>query len=146
MKGRAGSRDLSMLQIKADLRLAKAAMDDARTEKPSKYVKYLKGQAGYHLQQAAEKLIKIQIYHSNVMINNSKIFKHSIGDLITYARSLGIPFYVPGYIDTHAGTITSWEAEGRYDIHVIVRIDTLEKAYSEIECWFASLQKNGYVS
>lgn len=146
MKGKSGSLALSMLQIKADLHLAKTAMDASRTAKPSKYVKYLKGQAGYHLQQATEKLVKIQIYHSGVKINNSKIFKHSIGDLITYARSLGIPFYVPGYIDAHAGTITSWEAEGRYDIHVIVRIDTLERVYSEIESWYDSLQKNGYRS
>ena len=96
MSGKQKSLDISMLQILADLSLARTAIDDSKTAKPKKYAKYLKGQAGYHLQQAAEKLIKIQIYNSSVKVNNAKIFKHSIGDLITYARSLGIPFTVPG--------------------------------------------------
>ena len=82
--------------------------------------------------------------YGSVPVNHSKMFRHSVGDLITYARSLGIPFSVSDYVDTHAGTITSWEAEGRYDIHVIVRIDVLEKAYSEINSWYCELQKNGY--
>ena len=136
--------DLSMLQIMADLHLAKNAIEESKTAKPAKYAKYLKGQAGYHLQQACEKLIKIQIYHSGIQINPAKIFKHSISDLITYANTLGISFYVPAYINSHAGTITSWEAEGRYDIHVIVRIDILEKTYAVIEAWYNDLQELGY--
>ena len=58
MSGSPKSNSISMLQIKADLSLAKAAMEEAKTAKPAKYAKYLKGQAVYHLQQASEKLIK----------------------------------------------------------------------------------------
>ena len=53
--------ELNMFQIKADLVAAERIMAEAKESKP-KLAKYLKGQAGYHLQQAAEKLIKIQIY------------------------------------------------------------------------------------
>ena len=144
MKRNTTGADLSMLQIRADMHLAKTAIEESKTAKPIKYAKYLKGLAGYHLQQASEKLVKIQIYRSKVQLSHAKIFKHSIGDLITYARSLGIPFYVSRYVDSHAGTISSWEAEGRYDVHVIVRIDVLERAYSEIYAWYLHLQENGY--
>lgn len=54
---------LKIAQIKADLFVAKATIEEARKRTPSAG-KYLKGQAGDHLQQAAEKLIKIQIYYS----------------------------------------------------------------------------------
>ena len=54
---------LSYAQVEADLVLAKHAISDAKTA-DNRLSKYLKGQAGYHLQQAAEKLIKIQLYQS----------------------------------------------------------------------------------
>ena len=54
------SNALNMAQIKADLFMAKAAINEASGLSP-KAAKYIKGQAAYHLQQAAEKMIKIQI-------------------------------------------------------------------------------------
>ena len=76
----------------------------------SKAGKYYRGQAGYHLQQAAEKLIKIQIYNSGVQINYAKLYRHSLDDLITYAMSLGITISIPKWVDEKKYTITGWEA------------------------------------
>lgn len=45
--------DLNKLQIKADIVVAENALTEAKSSKP-KLAKYLKGQVGYHLQQAAE--------------------------------------------------------------------------------------------
>ena len=47
---------LSMGQIEADLFMAKSAMDQATTMS-SKRGKFFRGQAGYHLQQATEKML-----------------------------------------------------------------------------------------
>ena len=69
MKNRIPSGDeLTMAQILADLYTADAAMNRASTES-KRLAKYLKGLAGYHLQQAAEKMIKIQIYKAGVAID-----------------------------------------------------------------------------
>lgn len=54
---------ITMAQIRADLFIVDSAISEAEKLSP-KAAKYIKGQAGYHLQQAAEKLIKIQIYAS----------------------------------------------------------------------------------
>jgi hypothetical protein len=134
---------LNMEQIKADLFVAKATIDLAKRRTP-KAAKYLKGQAGYHLQQAAEKLIKIQIYYLEQQPDLKRMYKHSLNELIQYAKSLGISIVVPQYIDEKSLLITSWEAEGRYDVHMIVKITQLEKTFSEIEQWYEILKKNGY--
>ena len=70
------SNPLSMGQIEADLFMAKSAMDQAAVM-TSKRGKFFRGQAGYHLQQAAEKMIKIQIYDSCLPINNARMYRHS---------------------------------------------------------------------
>ena len=62
---------LTMAQIKADLFLVDAAIKEAE-KIPPKEAKYIKGQAGYHLQQAVEKLIKIQLYASGKTLNPAK--------------------------------------------------------------------------
>jgi len=137
--------ELNMQQVKADLYLAETAIKEAEsTDNDQGYIKYLKGLAGYHLQQAAEKLIKIQIYRSSVPINHAQVFRHSIQDLITYARTLNIEFYVPQYVDINAPRISSWEAEGRYDVHVVIRIDVLKKAFEVISDWKQELENLGY--
>ncbi len=133
-----GNNVLTFGQIEADLFVAKATIDRIK-QLSSKAGKYYRGQAAYHLQQAAEKLIKIQIYNSGKAINNHKMYRHSLDDLITYAASLGISLNVPKWIDEKKYVITSWEAEGRYDVHFVVRIDTLERAHTEINNWYATL-------
>ncbi|MBE5860633.1 MAG: hypothetical protein E7301_11005 [Butyrivibrio sp.] len=134
---------LKIAQIKADLFVAKATIEEARKRTPSAG-KYLKGQAGYHLQQAAEKLIKIQIYYSVPQPDLRKMYKHSLNELIKYAQSLGVNVIIPKYILDKRLLITSWEADGRYDVHMTVKITQLEKAFLEIEAWCDDLSKNGY--
>ncbi len=125
---------ISIKQIEADLFLAQTAITKA-DGMTSKAGKYYRGQAGYHLQQAAEKLIKIQIYSSGVPVNNYKLYRHSLDDLLTYATSLGVSVILPKWIDQKKYLITSWEAEGRYDLHFVVRMDTLKRCYEEIAKW-----------
>ena len=125
---------LSVAQVDADLFMAASAIQKAETIS-SKAGKHLRGLAGYHLQQAAEKMIKIQIYDSGVQIDHSKMFRHSLDDLIGYASSLAIPLIIPSWVDEKKYVITSWEAEGRYNLHFVVRMDTLKRCYSELIQW-----------
>ena len=131
---------LTYAQIEADLFVAKATIDKAK-ELSSNAGKYYRGQAGYHLQQAAEKLIKIQIYNSGASLDYAKLYRHSLDDLLTYATSIGVTITIPKWVDEKKYSITAWEAEGRYDLHFVVRMDTLEKAYTEITNWYESLRK-----
>ena len=131
---------ISVGQIKADIIMAEKAIEEAKASTP-KLSKFLKGQAGYHIQQATEKIIKYQIYNSGAKTDNTKMYKHSINDLITYANTLGIDILIPSFIDKHAIQITSWEAEGRYNIHFVARMDTLEKHLSIVKHWFDDVSK-----
>ena len=40
--------------------------------------------------------------------------------------------------------ISGWEAEGRYEVHVVVRTDTLKKAYTELTQWYDNLREKGF--
>ena len=134
---------LSMTQVKADLLLSKYSI--AQAEKASaRMSKSIKGQGAYHLQQACEKMVKIQIYASGKKIDNARMYKHSIKDLLVYANSLGIAINMTSYIDKNKDIITRWEATGRYDLHLVVRIDTLKRCYEEADQWYADLVKEGY--
>ena len=129
----------SLKQIEADLFMANAAIQKVESLS-SKAGKFYRGQAGYHLQQAAEKLIKIQIYDSGVAVNNAKLYRHFLDDLITYAFSLGIQLIIPKWVDGKKYVITKWEAEGRYDLHFVVRTDTLKRCYQELCKWLKELK------
>ncbi len=139
------SNPFSAAQIHADLFVAAAAIQKADTLS-SKAGKHLRGLAGYHLQQAAEKMIKIQIYDSGIQVNPAKMYRHSLDDLITYAESLGISLYVPSWINTRKYIITGWEAEGRYNLHFVVRMDTLKRCYNELVEWLHQLFPDHTVS
>ena len=136
-------QQLNLMQIQADIYLADSAIKEALKRTP-KAAKYLKGQAGYHIQQAVEKMVKIQMYHLCSNLNYSKMYKHSIDDLLLYSQSLGLNLVVPGYIDKHKTVISSWEAEGRYDIHFVVRMPQLQKALDEVKSWLELLKNAGY--
>ena len=77
-------------------------------------------------------------------IDPSKVYKHKIDQLIAYASSLIINLILPAYVNKNAVIISSWEAEGRYDIHFVVRIDQLKKCMAELQTWFSILETNGY--
>lgn len=118
--------------IKADMISAKQAIDYYNQHK----VKEIKNVAAYHLQQAAEKMIKYQIYSGGVSINNSQMYTHNIERLIVYGESLGIDLIVPDYVRERSLRLTDWEAGSRYDIGFSIRIDTLQKMYDTISEWY----------
>lgn len=136
------SDKLVMSQPFADLIIVSSIIE--KIEENSVNKKYLQGQAAYHLQQAAEKLIKIQMYNSGKPIRNDKVYKHSLSELIDYAESIGISLNIPSYIRKNAEIITSWEAEGRYDVHVVVRLDRIKNTYEAIDQWYLELKECGY--
>lgn len=74
--------ELSMKLIKADLLMAKQGIELYKNHE----IKKIKNQAAYHLQQAAEKLIKIQIYRSGVAYSNKSLYVHNLKSLILYYR------------------------------------------------------------
>lgn len=98
----------------------------------------------YMLQQACEKLIKIQIYRSGLHINNQSVYTHDITNLISYARTIGVNLIVPQSIEQNAQVITKWEAKGRYDMHLVVRVNDLHKWYRVMTSWYKDLYKVGY--
>jgi len=66
--------DLSMSIIKANLLMARQGIELYK----NKEIKEVKNQVAYHLQQAAEKLIKIQVYSSGCEYNNRSMYVHNI--------------------------------------------------------------------
>lgn len=73
-----------------------------------------------------------------------KLYKHSINDLLNYAKSLGISIIVPQYVEAKKMVLSSWEADGRYDVHMTVKITQLEKSFEEIQTWSDNLVKKGF--
>lgn len=131
--------NLSMSLIKADILMAKQGIELYKERK----IKEIKNTVAYHIQQAAEKLIKIQVYNSGIAYSNNALYIHNLPKLIAYAESIGIALFVPGEIRENALMITDWEAGSRYDLHFVVRIDTLERYQSLVNCWFKELKKRG---
>lgn len=106
-------------------------------------IRDIKNIAAYHLQQAAEKLIKIQIYCKCISYDNHKLYAHNIEKLIIYADSLAIGAVVPKYVRDNSLIITDWEAGSRYDVGFSIRIDTLKKCSNEIQKWYEILYNDG---
>ena len=63
------------------------------------------------------------------------MYRHSLDDLMVYAGTLGIALNVPTWVNEKKYVITGWEAEGRYNLHFVVRLDTLKRCYSELVQW-----------
>lgn len=131
--------NLNMSLIKVDIIAAKQAIEYYKEHS----IKDIKNIAAYHLQQAAEKLIKIQIYVKADNYDNVSLYTHNIEKLIAYAQSLNINVAIPKYIDDNSLILTSWEAGSRYDVGFQIRIDTLIKSLEEIENWYNELYNSG---
>ena len=71
-----------MALIKADIIMARQGIELYKSNE----IKEVKNQAAYHLQQAAEKMIKIQIYRSGVPYENKSLYVHNLKVLIHYAE------------------------------------------------------------
>ena len=117
--------------IKADIIAAKQAIDYYDQHQ----IKDMKNIAAYHLQQAAEKILKYQIYQAASTVDHHRMYTHDISRLIDYARNQKLDLIIPEYIWDHANSITDWEAGSRYDIGFTIRIDVLKKCYEAIAEW-----------
>lgn len=118
--------------IKSDLIMAQQAI---RYYEENKF-KDVKNQAAYHIQQAAEKLIKIQIYEKLPEVDNRSMYTHSLDKLIRYAQSENLEIKVPDYISKKRSMITDWEAGSRYDVSFSIKINTLKQALNEVNQWY----------
>lgn len=130
--------ELSFGIIRADIIMAKQAI---KVYKENPKLKDVKNMCAYHIQQAVEKLIKIQIYKSGMQYDNSAMYTHNISALINYAHSKGIKVYIPEFVNDNAAIITKWEAGCRYDLHFSIRVDTLEKYIAVVQQWYHDVNK-----
>lgn len=141
-----GDMEMLMGLIYSDLRNIYHSINDyIGKEVPLKYKKFRKSSAAYSIQQAAEKMVKIQIYYSGKEYSNNKMYNHNLSFLITYAESIGVKLYIPDYIRKNGVSLTNWESKGRYDIHLQVKIDTMQRYYEVLVAWFEELKKMGYL-
>ena len=111
--------------IKADILASKRAIEDFEETR----IRDIKNIAAYHLQQAAEKLIKLQIYSKSTNVSNSRMYTHNLTKLIEYADSLNIRIDIPEFVRERSALLTDWEAGSRYDVSFSVRIDVLKKTF-----------------
>ena len=125
--------------IKADIIAARQSIEYYEKHK----IKDIKNVAGYHLQQASEKLIKNQIYEQldDNEIDFNKVFIHDLDKLITYANYNNVDLNVPKYIYNNRTEITRWEAGSRYELGISVRIDTLKKVYDVVSEWYDEIKR-----
>lgn len=130
---------LTMGLIKADIIAASQAIEYFE----SNSIRDIKNIAAYHLQQAMEKLIKIQIYSKATEYDNFKVHTHNIERLTLYSESLNVGVFVPKYVRDNSLVISDWEAGSRYDVGFSIRIDTLKRALKEANAWYDKLYDEG---
>ena len=135
MKKHNADNEISPGIINADIVAAKQSI----TYYKEHNVKDIKNIAAYHLQQAAEKLIKIQLYDSAVKLDNSRLYTHNIEALLAYGADKQMELIVPDYIRNNALAITKWEAGSRYGLGLSIRITTLEKCLYIISEWYKTV-------
>nr|WP_300916506.1 hypothetical protein [uncultured Acetatifactor sp.] len=80
-----------MALIKADIIMARQGIELYKSNE----IKEVKNQAAYHLQQAAEKMIKIQIYRSGVPYENKSLYVHNLNKSFPICRT--ISYYIEAY-------------------------------------------------
>ena len=131
--------NLMMSLIKADIVAAQQAVNYYENSN----LKDIKNVAAYHLQQATEKLIKIQIYSKAENLNYANLYTHNIEKLLAYSEKLDISIYVPKYIEDNSLVLTEWEAGSRYNVGFQIRISTLKKTLNEIEKWYEEIYNTG---
>lgn len=133
--------NLSMGVIEADIRAARRALESYNISNN----KYDKNISAYHIQQAVEKLIKIQIYSivggSSV---NRALYTHNIDALILFCESHNLSCIIPKYVRENSARISEWEVSGRYDLRFSVNVKSLENALEVTVVWFKQLCSIGF--
>lgn len=130
------NNSLTLAMALADIKAAKSALQIYEDEG----LREIKGLCAYHIQQAFEKMLKIQLYQSKKELDNARIYRHSIQQLIDYGRELEIEMVTGKYLEDNAEIITDWEASGRYDIRFSTKVTTLRKAIKEAETLYSQLK------
>lgn len=87
---------------------------------------YDKMRACYCIQQAVEKLIKIQMYLSNPNIPSRRAKTHDLQKLVDLAKEFNVQIIMHPYLRKKFGILTTWETECRYMEYVKYRIDMVE--------------------
>ena len=133
------NRMLSMGMVRGDVIASKSALSGYKEQG----FKELKGICAYHIQQACEKLIKLQIYSLASSVNNHKMYTHNLNYLVNYGHTLGIKLYIP-IKSVEQERISTWESTGRYGLRFKIRVDVLEKYIRVIEDWYSVLYSKGF--
>lgn len=76
--------NLSMAFSMSDIRAAVGALNSYKITG----LKTDKGVAAYHIQQACEKMIKLQIYSHVKKVDNREMFTHNLVRLVNYAKNV----------------------------------------------------------
>ena len=63
--------------------------------------------------------------HSLATVDYGRIYKHDLADLEPYGRSEGVTLAISKDISDRLALISTWEAEGRYGTHIVVRTGLL---------------------
>lgn len=133
-----GLEDLSLANVEVDLDCAVHLLGvwlTGRT-KNSNY----KRRCAYFIQQAYEKMLKMQLYK----YNGAKVVRtHNIDKLIVLCRKYkGV--LIPSDLDKYSYLITNWEVSGRYD--EAFSVNEIELRNHLNICWrmYESLLKKGY--
>jgi len=132
--------NLSMRIIKEDIDHANYGIEKYKRER----YRESKSIACFHIQQAVEKMIKIQFQNRVSQLNWSNLRTHDINRLRAYAEQLRFKLYIPNKIIKNVDHINAWETSGRYFDDFSVRIDFIENIYKEVVTWYADLWKSGY--
>lgn len=126
-----------LARIRVDIDTAFMCLNSVNNSRNRYYI----SQASYSVQQACEKLIKIQIYqNSNYTVDEVK--SHNISSLIRRGKKYNI--FVPESITSMAIEITSWEASSRYDISFIPDAELVSYFAKECDRWYNYLLNKGY--
>ena len=115
--------DFSLDSVLRDIMVAEKCISD----------RFLAGSVAYHLQQATEKILKIEIASRE---EDFRLYTHDITTLCDYSANKKYDFYIPDFVLLNSGIITSWEAKSRYNDSFEVEEDELSSCLKVIKEWY----------
>lgn len=86
----------------------------------------------FHIQQACEKLIKLQLYLSHPDIPNSETRIHDILKLQSVAIKYKVPLVLSSYLIKYSDTLTDWEDKHDKIQYFSPRINMVRRCLKEI--------------
>lgn len=135
-EGRYNNELIVLRRVEVELNNVKILLENPQGHEDS----HARSLCAYSIQQACEKMLKIQIYNS--LGSKSDIKSHDLDYLLfKYKNDIHI---VPEDIVKNASKITDWEASSRYDMQYDVSEGVLKFFLSVCENWFLELLEEGY--